>query len=151
MGSSLIGTHLLVDSVKIRVPPHGVQQDTRCLTGSILSKSGKKKTSINCLREITNAKSEEEGKSLLLSHWPTVAAAAGANADDLGEAALVDDGSDVLLVALAKIVQDVAQARRHLRRQLGVAAAATIIIIIRQHLHQLGQLLLNFGDSKSHD
>lgn len=108
----------------------------------------KKKTSKTCLREITNAKSEEEGKSLLLSHWPTVAAAAGADADDLGEAALVDDGSDVLLVALAQIVQDVAQARRHLRRQLGVAI---IIIVIRQHLHQLGQLLLNFGDSKSHD
>lgn len=112
-----------------------------------------KKTSKTCLREITNAKSEEEGKSLLLSHWPTVAAAAGADAagadaDDLGEAALVDDGSDVLLVALAQIVQDVAQARRHLRRQLGVAI---IIVIIRQHLHQLGQLLLNFGDSKSHD
>lgn len=92
------------------------------------------------------------GLCLLLSHWPTVAAAAGADADDLGEAALVDDGSDVLLVALAKIVQDVAQARCHLRRQLGVAAAAAIIIIItRQHLHQLGQLLLNFGDGKSHD
>lgn len=125
-----IGTHLLVAAMEIGMFPHGVQQDTRCLTGSVRSVS----------RELPQKLSYNETHTrgnlcICEAHWPSVA---GADADDLGEGALVDDGLDVLFVALAQIVQDVTQGRRHLRGQLGVA------VVVRQHLHQLGQHLLHF-------
>lgn len=126
----MIGNHLLVAAVEIGVFPHGVQQDTRCLTGSVRS------VSRELQQKLSHNKSHIRGNLRICeAHWPSVAAA---DADDLGEGALVDDGPDVLFVALAQIVQDLTQGRRHLRGQLAVG------VVARQHLHQLGQHLLHF-------
>lgn len=45
----MIGTHLLVAAMEIGVFPHGVQQDTRCLTGSVrsVSRESQQKLSYN--------------------------------------------------------------------------------------------------------
>lgn len=140
----IIETHLLVDTVEVNVFPHGLQQGACCLTGSVSSLPDQQKWKLS-LWNTQKYTHKKKRKSLFSSHWPIVVAAAGADTDDFGEAALVDDGSGVLPVALAQIVQDLAEAHCHLHRQLGVEATVVVVIIFfMQHVNQLGQHLFHF-------
>lgn len=61
-----------------------------------------------------------------------------ADAEDLREGSLVDDGPDVLRGTLTQVIQDMAQRHRHLRGQVGAR------VVVGQHPHQLGQHLCHF-------
>lgn len=54
-----------------------------------------------------------------------------ADVDDLRQRPLVDDGSDVLRVALTQVVQDVAETRGRIRGQVGAR------VVIGQHHYDL--------------
>lgn len=61
---------------------------------------------------------QQHARSLTRSGW-SITAVLAADVDDLSEGALVEDGFGVLRVALAQVVQDVTQSRRHLGGQVG--------------------------------